>query len=205
MITFCPAAKPHGSVAQDNNGHLNVEVEANENQNGLDHIEEEEDPYNLCPEDIYDIVDGDSSLSPVVLNRPPAPLPRPASELEPEKQSTYISRGCFFYFTLNVPFAHFYKTILWAKVANVLFMTVFSDKSLSQHKTAEMEYPAGKVYFKLMEITLTIFELMSLVIAPWLKRLFSLPMEVLKLLLFVECQRFHPPSSTCSRSPNTYL
>lgn len=93
VITLCPPAKPHGSVAQDNNEHLNNELEEKDNQNGLDHIEEEEDPYNLCPEDIYDIVDADSSHNKVILNRPPAPLPRPESELEPEKPSAYISRG----------------------------------------------------------------------------------------------------------------
>lgn len=93
VITLCPPAKPNGSVAQDNNELLNNEVEEKENLNGLDHIEEEEDPYNLCPEDIYDIVDADSSLTQVIVNRPPAPLPRPMSEVEPEKSSTYISRG----------------------------------------------------------------------------------------------------------------
>ncbi|XP_017279706.1 phosphoinositide 3-kinase adapter protein 1 [Kryptolebias marmoratus] len=58
----------------------------------FDEIEEEEDPYNLCPEDIYDTVDINSTYPPAVLNRPPAPIPRPESESEPEKPTTYISR-----------------------------------------------------------------------------------------------------------------
>lgn len=145
---LCPSAKPLENVAHDNNEHLNNEEEEKDDQNGLDHIEEEEDPYNLCPEDIYDIVDANSSYDPVVLNRPPAPLPRPESEVEPEKPMTYISRGTVqskqFLFYTKCSFYIIYKTIFQAKVANLLFLTVFSDKSTSQNKTLEMEYPAGK-------------------------------------------------------------
>ncbi|XP_029961830.1 phosphoinositide 3-kinase adapter protein 1 isoform X2 [Salarias fasciatus] len=54
--------------------------------------EEEEDPYNLCPEDIYDTVDPDSSYNPVILNRPPAPIPRPERAPQQEQAINYISR-----------------------------------------------------------------------------------------------------------------
>lgn len=55
--------------------------------------EEEEDPYSLTPEDIYDTVDENSTYStdPVIRNRPPAPIPRP--ELEPEPEQPVIFRG----------------------------------------------------------------------------------------------------------------
>ncbi|XP_041644699.1 phosphoinositide 3-kinase adapter protein 1 [Cheilinus undulatus] len=74
-------AKPHAYVNQGMKG----DKEQRDNDN-------EEDPYNLFPEDIYDIVDGDKSYSPSILNRPPAPIPRPESEPEPEKPIAYISR-----------------------------------------------------------------------------------------------------------------
>ncbi|XP_051774195.1 phosphoinositide 3-kinase adapter protein 1 isoform X2 [Ctenopharyngodon idella] len=52
---------------------------------------EEEDPYNpCCPEQIYDTVEEHSS--PEVINRPPAPIPRPAHLSEPEENTTYISK-----------------------------------------------------------------------------------------------------------------
>uniref|UniRef100_A0A8B9LNS4 DBB domain-containing protein n=1 Tax=Astyanax mexicanus TaxID=7994 RepID=A0A8B9LNS4_ASTMX len=51
---------------------------------------EEEDPYKLCcPEEIYDTVD-EHEIS-AVLNRPPAPIPRPQSAVEAEGCKTYIS------------------------------------------------------------------------------------------------------------------
>lgn len=54
---------------------------------------EEEDPYNPCfPDQIYDIVEPHSNIVPEVLNRPPAPIPRPASKQEPEENTTYISK-----------------------------------------------------------------------------------------------------------------
>lgn len=71
--------------------------EENEKYDGInfDEIEEEEDPYNLCPEDIYDTVDTNTTYNPAVLNRPPAPIPRPEFESESEKPSAYISRGIY--------------------------------------------------------------------------------------------------------------
>ncbi|XP_059215759.1 phosphoinositide 3-kinase adapter protein 1 isoform X2 [Centropristis striata] len=105
-------AKPAASVKKDNNQHLKSEEE----ERDLDQIEEEEDPYNLCPEDIYDVVDADGTYIPGIMNRPPAPIPRPESESEPEKPErpeTYISR-------------------------------VFSDKASSQSPTMEMDYPAAR-------------------------------------------------------------
>ncbi|XP_070772363.1 phosphoinositide 3-kinase adapter protein 1 [Enoplosus armatus] len=85
-------AKPHASLNQDrdNIAQLKSEEEEKDSHNDLDQIEEEEDPYNLCPEDIYDTVDENSTYNSVILNRPPAPIPRP--EHEPERPMTYISR-----------------------------------------------------------------------------------------------------------------
>ncbi|XP_076598402.1 phosphoinositide 3-kinase adapter protein 1 [Chaetodon auriga] len=84
-------AKPHASVNQDNNKHHQSE-KAEKDHNDVDQAEEEEDPYKLSPEDIYDTVDANSTYNPLILNRPPAPIPRPESEPEPEKSMTYISR-----------------------------------------------------------------------------------------------------------------
>lgn len=93
VVMMCPSAKPHASVIEDNNEHLQSEEEEKDDQNDLDQIEEEEDPYNLFPEDIYDTVDADNTYNPGILNRPPAPIPRPEPKPEPEKPMTYISRG----------------------------------------------------------------------------------------------------------------
>ncbi|XP_071337471.1 phosphoinositide 3-kinase adapter protein 1 isoform X2 [Trachinotus anak] len=84
-------AKPHQDVVQNNEPPKSEEEEKNY-QNDLDQIEEEEDPYNICPEDIYDTVDPNSSFNPLIQNRPPAPIPRTEFEPEPEKPMTYISR-----------------------------------------------------------------------------------------------------------------
>lgn len=55
---------------------------------------DEEDPYNpCCPDQIYDVVEPHSNVVPEVLNRPPAPIPRPFSNQEPEENTTYISKG----------------------------------------------------------------------------------------------------------------
>lgn len=95
-----PPAKPQGSLKQDSSKHHRNEEEERNNQNDLDQIEEEEeDPYNVCPEDIYDTVDPNISFDPVIINRPPAPIPRSEVESESEKPMTYISRGTVFYFT----------------------------------------------------------------------------------------------------------
>ncbi|XP_051231942.1 phosphoinositide 3-kinase adapter protein 1 isoform X2 [Dicentrarchus labrax] len=77
-------AKPQASLNPDNEYFKSEEAEK-EDHTDLDLIEEEEDPYNLCPEDIYDTVDANSTYNPVILNRPPAPIPRPETEPEPEK------------------------------------------------------------------------------------------------------------------------
>ncbi|XP_076830439.1 phosphoinositide 3-kinase adapter protein 1 isoform X3 [Brachyhypopomus gauderio] len=54
---------------------------------------EEEDPYKICsPDEIYDTVDEqDTCSASAILNRPPAPVPRPATLSEPEECKTYIS------------------------------------------------------------------------------------------------------------------
>ncbi|XP_052006422.1 phosphoinositide 3-kinase adapter protein 1 isoform X2 [Xyrauchen texanus] len=55
--------------------------------------EMEEDPYNTCCIDkIYDTVEPPFSVTPEVLNRPPAPIPRPLNLPEPEENTTYISK-----------------------------------------------------------------------------------------------------------------
>ncbi|XP_026165193.1 phosphoinositide 3-kinase adapter protein 1 [Mastacembelus armatus] len=107
--------KPHDNNVQDNNEHLICEEEEKDDQNDLDQTEEE-DPYHFCPEDIYDTVDANSTY-PVIINRPPAPIPRPESNPEkhekPDKPMTYISR-------------------------------VFSDKNIPQSKMMDMECPAAR-------------------------------------------------------------
>ncbi|XP_063048050.1 phosphoinositide 3-kinase adapter protein 1 [Engraulis encrasicolus] len=55
--------------------------------------EDEEDPYNLCMmEQIYDTVEEQQAIPLEILNRPPAPIPRPSCTLEMQQSSTYISR-----------------------------------------------------------------------------------------------------------------
>ncbi|XP_028845291.1 phosphoinositide 3-kinase adapter protein 1 [Denticeps clupeoides] len=56
--------------------------------------DDKEDPYNLClNEQIYDFVDeSPHNCVPVKINRPPAPIPRPARPPETEEKETYISR-----------------------------------------------------------------------------------------------------------------
>lgn len=92
VFMLCHPAKPQVSVVQENKEHLKSEEEENVDQDDLDHIEEVEDPYDLCPEDIYYTVDSDT-YNPAILNRPPATIPRPEHEPESEKPMTYISRG----------------------------------------------------------------------------------------------------------------
>lgn len=93
MVTLCPSAKPPDSINQDNNKRLKSEEEEKDNHDDLDQIEEEEDPYNLCTEDIYDTVDANGTFIPTILNRPPAPVPRPECESGSDKPVTYISSG----------------------------------------------------------------------------------------------------------------
>ncbi|XP_034007863.1 phosphoinositide 3-kinase adapter protein 1 isoform X1 [Trematomus bernacchii] len=81
-------ARPHASEHHYNNEHFKGEEEEQDNPIDFDPIEEEEDPYNLFPEGIYDTVD----TNPAVMNRPPAPIPRTESESDPEKPMTVISR-----------------------------------------------------------------------------------------------------------------
>ncbi|XP_058508311.1 phosphoinositide 3-kinase adapter protein 1 isoform X1 [Solea solea] len=103
-------AKPHCSQIQDNSEQQKGQEEEKDE-------EEEEDPYNIFLEDIYDIVDTNSTYTPGIQNRPPAPIPRheggpdPEPEPEPKTTLTYISR-------------------------------VFSEKSTSQHATMATGYPA---------------------------------------------------------------
>ncbi|KAM9345507.1 phosphoinositide 3-kinase adapter protein 1 [Symphorus nematophorus] len=78
-------AKPHASVSEDNKEYPKSDEAEKDDHNDLNQIEEEEDPYNLFPEDIYDTVDANSTYNTAILNRPPAPMPRPEAESEPEK------------------------------------------------------------------------------------------------------------------------
>lgn len=82
-------------IAEDEEPPKDEEEEKSEYRPEFSQIEEEEDPYALSSEDIYDIVDT-SQCNPGIMNRPPAPVPRPepeaAPEPEPEKHVTYISR-----------------------------------------------------------------------------------------------------------------
>lgn len=94
-VALCPSAKPHDTVNQDNNECLKSERAERDDHNVSDQTEEEEDPYSLNPEDIYDTVDADSTYSPVILNRPPAPIPRPEPESISDKPM--IFRGMTFY------------------------------------------------------------------------------------------------------------
>ncbi|XP_070697591.1 phosphoinositide 3-kinase adapter protein 1 isoform X2 [Pempheris klunzingeri] len=85
-------AKPHASVNKDENEHLQSKEEEKDDRDALVQTEEEENPYDLCPEDIYYTVDANSTQNAGILNRPPAPMPRPEPEFEPEKRMAYISR-----------------------------------------------------------------------------------------------------------------
>ncbi|MCJ8730360.1 hypothetical protein PDJAM_G00183440 [Pangasius djambal] len=54
--------------------------------------DEDEDPYKLCyPDEIYDTIDDEEGFSSVIVNRPPAPIPRTCTTSEPEECKTYIS------------------------------------------------------------------------------------------------------------------
>ncbi|XP_060943154.1 phosphoinositide 3-kinase adapter protein 1 isoform X2 [Limanda limanda] len=86
-------AKPHDIVTQDDSEQPQSEDEPKDNPYDLELTEEEEeDPYNLFPEDIYDIVDTKSILIPLIQNRPPAPVPRSEAEPETEETMKYITR-----------------------------------------------------------------------------------------------------------------
>lgn len=89
-LRFDPLAKHLEEVKQDS-----VDLKSNTSQNDVDNPEEEvkeEDPYNLTLEDIYDTVDECCAFSPIIQNRPPAPLPRP--QPGSERETPMIFRGC---------------------------------------------------------------------------------------------------------------
>ncbi|KAK1164673.1 hypothetical protein AOXY_G15036 [Acipenser oxyrinchus oxyrinchus] len=55
--------------------------------------QEEEDPYKLCiDEDVYDTVESGANHPPEIINRPPAPIPRPSVSQEPQEMEPYISK-----------------------------------------------------------------------------------------------------------------
>ncbi|XP_017580069.1 phosphoinositide 3-kinase adapter protein 1 [Pygocentrus nattereri] len=71
-----------GTRADEEDDHIDIYA--------VEEEEEEEDPYKICcPEEIYDTVDEHESSA--VLNRPPAPIPRPAALSEPDECKTYIA------------------------------------------------------------------------------------------------------------------
>lgn len=111
-MTLYPSAKPRENNVPQPPQWKSDEEEEVDHEN-FDEIEEEEDPYNICPEDIYDTVDENNTYNPAILNRPPAPMPRPENKAEPEKSMTYISRGIvqsvFMYFIYLTDFI-FYKS-----------------------------------------------------------------------------------------------
>lgn len=83
---FAPAAKhPEARVSVD------LESSMAKHDGDKPEEEEEEDPYNLTLEDIYDTVDETCAFNPIIQNRPPAPLPRPQPGAEPE--TPMIFRG----------------------------------------------------------------------------------------------------------------
>lgn len=89
---------------------------------------EEEDPYSLTLEDIYDTVDTNNTYSPnpVIHNRPPAPIPRP--EAEPEPEQPVICRGVA---TISDFSAEKYCICSDYIFYLFIFFTVFSDKGTS--------------------------------------------------------------------------
>lgn len=92
-LCFDPLAKHLEAVKQDS-----VDLETNTSQNDADKPEEEaeeEDPYNLTLEDIYDTVDESCAFNPIIQNRPPAPLPRP--QPGSERETPMIFRGWLFF------------------------------------------------------------------------------------------------------------
>ncbi|KAK1791854.1 hypothetical protein P4O66_013840 [Electrophorus voltai] len=91
--------KPEGNsetveqeLANDDYLITNIQETAEDNS---ERYSEEEDPYKICsPEEIYDTVDEHEDFSAsAILNRPPAPVPRPAMVSEPDECKTYISTG----------------------------------------------------------------------------------------------------------------
>ncbi|XP_072533157.1 phosphoinositide 3-kinase adapter protein 1 isoform X2 [Salminus brasiliensis] len=73
-----------------NNGYSGTSRADDTEEESADIYAEEEDPYKICcPDEIYDTVDEHESSA--VLNRPPAPIPRPSMGVEPEGGQTYIS------------------------------------------------------------------------------------------------------------------
>ncbi|XP_056147600.1 phosphoinositide 3-kinase adapter protein 1 isoform X2 [Lampris incognitus] len=85
---------PGSSQAQDEENKVISEEEAKGEQDDLERYEEEEDPYNLFPEDVYYAVDEKAIYRPDVWNRPPAPVPRPEAS-EHKQPQTYISRDFY--------------------------------------------------------------------------------------------------------------
>uniref|UniRef100_A0A667YE98 Phosphoinositide-3-kinase adaptor protein 1 n=1 Tax=Myripristis murdjan TaxID=586833 RepID=A0A667YE98_9TELE len=101
LAMLCPVAKPEPGPDHGNKEHLKIEEGEEYGQDDPEkHLdEEEEDPYNLLPEDIYDTVDKSLTYAPEIFNRPPAPIPRPQVS-EPTEPKTYISRA---FSKLSVP------------------------------------------------------------------------------------------------------
>ncbi|XP_060782309.1 phosphoinositide 3-kinase adapter protein 1 [Neoarius graeffei] len=92
-------AKKHSETEDDlgNDTYSGRRVDETEEENLEDNVEnyeeeDDEDPYKCCyPDDIYDTIDDEESFASVIVNRPPAPIPRTCTSSEPEECKTYIS------------------------------------------------------------------------------------------------------------------
>lgn len=95
---------------------------------------EEEDPYNpCCPDQIYDTVEPQSSSE--IINRPPAPIPRPSNLPEPEENTTYISKGANQKFIRQTQLNHsanIEALILASKIRNscIIYSLLYHSKSV---------------------------------------------------------------------------
>lgn len=90
---FFQANPPFSAAPHTDTADFTAEERENSERTEFDLIEEEEDPYNLSADDIYDTVDM-GSMYPGIQNRAPAPVPRPEPEpqRDQDKPMAYISR-----------------------------------------------------------------------------------------------------------------
>lgn len=112
----------------------------------IDPYELEEDPYDPCiPDQIYDTVDENASCVLEVLNRPPAPIPRPVTVLEPKLPQTFISRGrklFYFYNALSTTETTHHKNRKNLTIKKLFPFTVFSSKEESNPQNISREAAA---------------------------------------------------------------
>ncbi|TRY90546.1 hypothetical protein DNTS_002668 [Danionella cerebrum] len=107
---------------------------------------EEEDPYNhCCPDQIYDTVEAHSC--PEVINRPPAPIPRPSNLPELEESTTYISKV----FSLKQPL--YSETQYPERHSSLAPVRLVSDTDMSRYHDsfAGMNTPGQRQLISLQE------------------------------------------------------